>query len=73
MFTRRAHVPLIHGPDGAKLSKRHGAQSVGEFEEMGYLAEGMRNYLARLGAQKAHLWRATPPPPATEPLTTFAV
>jgi glutamyl-tRNA synthetase len=44
-----AHVPLIHGPDGAKLSKRHGAQSVSEFEEMGYLAEGMRNYLTRLG------------------------
>ena len=44
-----AHVPLIHGPDGAKLSKRHGAQAVGEFREMGYLPEAMRNYLARLG------------------------
>ncbi len=44
-----AHIPLIHGPDGAKLSKRHGAQAVGEFAEMGYLPEGMRNYLARLG------------------------
>jgi glutamyl-tRNA synthetase len=44
-----AHLPLIHGPDGAKLSKRHGAQAVGEFREMGYLPEGMRNYLARLG------------------------
>lgn len=44
-----AHIPLIHGPDGAKLSKRHGAQSVGEFAEMGYLPEAMRNYLARLG------------------------
>lgn len=44
-----AHLPLIHGPDGAKLSKRHGAQSVVEFAEMGYLPEGMRNYLARLG------------------------
>ncbi len=44
-----AHLPLIHGPDGAKLSKRHGAQAVGEFAEMGYLPEGMRNYLARLG------------------------
>ena len=44
-----AHIPLIHGPDGAKLSKRHGAQAVGEFADMGYLAEAMRNYLARLG------------------------
>lgn len=44
-----AHIPLIHGPDGAKLSKRHGAQAVGEFADMGYLPEGMRNYLARLG------------------------
>src|SRR6201999_561641 len=44
-----AHIPLIHGPDGAKLSKRHGAQAVGEFAEMGYLPETMRNYLARLG------------------------
>ena len=44
-----AHLPLIHGPDGAKLSKRHGAQAVGEFAEMGYLPEAMRNYLARLG------------------------
>ncbi len=44
-----AHLPLIHGPDGAKLSKRHGAQAVGEFAEMGYLPEALRNYLARLG------------------------
>jgi glutamyl-tRNA synthetase len=44
-----AHIPLIHGPDGAKLSKRHGAQAVGDFEEMGYLPEALRNYLARLG------------------------
>ena len=44
-----AHIPLIHGPDGAKLSKRHGAQAVAEFADMGYLAEAMRNYLARLG------------------------
>ncbi|HYF23576.1 MAG TPA: glutamate--tRNA ligase, partial [Caulobacteraceae bacterium] len=44
-----AHVPLIHGPDGAKLSKRHGAQSVTDFAEQGYLPEAMRNYLARLG------------------------
>ncbi len=44
-----AHLPLIHGPDGAKLSKRHGAQAVGEFRDMGYLPEAMRNYLARLG------------------------
>src|SRR5262249_2580125 len=41
--------PLIHGPDGAKLSKRHGAQAVSEFADMGYLPEAMRNYLAKLG------------------------
>jgi glutamyl-tRNA synthetase len=44
-----AHIPLIHGPDGAKLSKRHGAQAVHEYAELGYLPEAMRNYLARLG------------------------
>ena len=44
-----AHLPMIHGPDGAKLSKRHGAQAVSEFADMGYLPEAMRNYLARLG------------------------
>jgi glutamyl-tRNA synthetase len=44
-----AHLPMIHGQDGAKLSKRHGAQAVGEFADMGYLPEAMRNYLARLG------------------------
>jgi glutamyl-tRNA synthetase len=43
------HLPMIHGPDGAKLSKRHGAQAVREFADMGYLPEAMRNYLARLG------------------------
>ena len=44
-----AHIPLIHGPDGAKLSKRHGALGVGEYRDMGYLPEAMRNYLAKLG------------------------
>ncbi len=44
-----AHLPLIHGPDGAKLSKRHGAQSVVEFREQGYLPEALDNYLLRLG------------------------
>ena len=44
-----AHIPLIHGPDGAKLSKRHGALSVTEYREMGYLPEALRNYLLRLG------------------------
>jgi glutamyl-tRNA synthetase len=44
-----AHLPLIHGPDGAKLSKRHGAQAVGEFADLGYLPEALRNYLSRLG------------------------
>ena len=44
-----AHVPMIHGDDGKKLSKRHGALGVEEYRDMGYLAEAMRNYLARLG------------------------
>ncbi len=44
-----AHIPLIHGPDGAKLSKRHGALGIGAYREMGYLPEAMRNYLLRLG------------------------
>src|SRR5712671_6473574 len=44
-----AHVPLIHGPDGAKLSKRHGAVGVEVYREMGYLPEALRNYLMRLG------------------------
>ncbi|MCB1367981.1 MAG: glutamate--tRNA ligase [Rhodobacteraceae bacterium] len=44
-----AHIPLIHGEDGKKLSKRHGALGVGEYRAMGYPPEAMRNYLARLG------------------------
>ena len=44
-----AHVPLIHGNDGAKLSKRHGALGVDAYRDMGLLPEAMRNYLARLG------------------------
>ena len=44
-----AHVPLIHGADGAKLSKRHGAQGVEEYRAMGYLPVALRNYLVRLG------------------------
>lgn len=44
-----AHIPLIHGSDGAKMSKRHGATSVTEYRQMGYLPEAMRNYLLRLG------------------------
>jgi glutamyl-tRNA synthetase len=43
------HLPLIHGPDGAKLSKRHGALAVEAYRDMGYLPETMRNYLLRLG------------------------
>jgi len=46
---RFAHLPLIHGADGAKLSKRHGAVSVLEFQERGFLPEAMCNYLVRLG------------------------
>ncbi|UCH74535.1 MAG: glutamate--tRNA ligase [Rhodospirillales bacterium] len=44
-----AHIPLIHGPDGSKLSKRHGALGVEAYRDMGYLPEAMRNYLLRLG------------------------
>jgi glutamyl-tRNA synthetase len=44
-----AHIPLIHGPDGAKLSKRHGALGVDAYRAMGYLPIAMRNYLVRLG------------------------
>lgn len=44
-----AHVPLIHGADGAKLSKRHGAQGVEEYRDMGYLPEAVNNYLMSLG------------------------
>jgi glutamyl-tRNA synthetase len=44
-----AHIPLIHGSDGAKLSKRHGALGIEAYRDMGFLAEAMRNYLARLG------------------------
>ncbi len=44
-----AHLPLIHGPDGAKLSKRHGALGVEAYRGLGYLPEALRNYLARLG------------------------
>jgi glutamyl-tRNA synthetase len=44
-----AHLPLIHGPDGAKLSKRHGALGVEAYRDLGYLPEALRNYLLRLG------------------------
>src|SRR6202047_4403402 len=44
-----SHIPLIHGPDGSKLSKRHGALGVDAYRAMGYLPEALRNYLLRLG------------------------
>ena len=44
-----AHIPLIHGPDGTKLSKRHGATNVYDYHKMGYTYEAMCNYLLRLG------------------------
>ncbi|MEE2567523.1 glutamate--tRNA ligase [Hyphobacterium marinum] len=47
-----AHIPLIHGPDGKKLSKRHGALGVEAYRDMGYLPAGLRNYLLRLGWSK---------------------
>ncbi|HEX9216773.1 MAG TPA: glutamate--tRNA ligase family protein, partial [Gemmatimonadales bacterium] len=43
------HVPMIHGPDGKKLSKRHGATAVGDYQHLGILPEAMRNFLALLG------------------------
>ena len=44
-----AHIPLIHGADGAKMSKRHGATNILQYQEMGYLPEAMRNHLLKLG------------------------
>jgi glutamyl-tRNA synthetase len=49
-----AHVPLIHGPDGAKLSKRHGALAVHAYRDMGYLPEALNAYLMRLGWSPGH-------------------
>lgn len=46
---KMVHIPLIHGPDGAKLSKRHGALGIESYKEMGYLPEALNNYLLRLG------------------------
>jgi glutamyl-tRNA synthetase len=51
---RFAHVPLIHGEDGKKLSKRHGAQAVHEYRDMGYLPEAIASYLMRLGWSPGH-------------------
>ncbi len=50
-----AHIPLIHGDDGKKLSKRHGALAVGEYKDMGYLPEAVLSYLLRLGWSKGDL------------------
>ncbi len=55
-----AHIPLIHGPDGKKLSKRHGALGVEAYRDMGYLPEGLRNYLLRLGWSKGDQELFTP-------------
>ncbi len=44
-----AHIPLIHGPDGSKLSKRHGALGIDAYRAAGYLPAALRNYLVRLG------------------------
>lgn len=46
---KMVHIPLIHGPDGAKLSKRHGALGADSYKDMGYLPEALNNYLLRLG------------------------
>ena len=56
-----AHVPLLHGPDGKKLSKRHGAASVQELRDRGYLPEAVRNYShCWAGAPRSH--RSSSPP-----------
>ena len=57
-----AHIPLIHGADGAKLSKRHGALGVEAYKDMGFLPEAMRNYLARLGWSHGCLLYTSPSP-----------
>src|SRR2546426_1862512 len=49
LFRSYAHLPLLHGSDGKKLSKRHGAASVQDLRQAGYLPEAVRNYLALLG------------------------
>jgi len=51
---RYAHLPLLHGPDGKKLSKRHGAASVQELRDAGYLPAAVRNYLALLSTGRKH-------------------
>lgn len=56
-----AHIPLIHGPDGAKLSKRHGALGVDAYRAMGYLPAALRNYLVRLGWSQGDREFFTPP------------
>ena len=50
-----AHIPMIHGADGAKLSKRHGALGIDAYRDQGYLPEAMRNYLTRLGWSHGNL------------------
>ena len=55
-----AHMPLIHGPDGKKLSKRHGAVGIEEYQAMGYPAAGMRNYLTRLGWAHGDMTSSSP-------------
>lgn len=55
-----AHIPLIHGPDGKKLSKRHGALGVEAYRDLGFLPEGLRNYLLRLGWSKGDQELFTP-------------
>ena len=54
-----AHIPLIHGEDGSKLSKRHGALGIEEYKEMGFLSESINSYLMNLG------WRASEKEPIT--------
>jgi glutamyl/glutaminyl-tRNA synthetase len=58
-----AHLPLILGPDGSKMSKRHGAASVEEYREIGYLPEAMRNYLLRLRLELTAMMNSSPTSP----------
>ena len=81
---RYAHLPLLHGPDGRKLSKRHGAASVQELRDAGYLPEAVDNYIALLGAGlrrrrgALHAWPSSPSAsgssasPRTRPCSTSA-
>src|SRR5256714_9141440 len=64
------HVPMIHGPDGKKLSKRHGATAVGDYQHLGILPDAMGNFLALLGCSPGHDLEVMPVPQMIELFTT---